>query len=172
MATALRLVVMGVCASGKSALGAALAQRLGLPFVEGDSFHPPENVALMAQGTPLTDAHRAGWLRALAAQLGSPGARDGGMVLACSALKRGYRDVLRTGAPDLRLLLLHGSRELLQQRLAARQGHYMPASLLPSQLATLELPQPDENALVMDIGQPLEQLTKEALRHLRTQQHA
>jgi carbohydrate kinase (thermoresistant glucokinase family) len=172
MAAALRLVVMGVCASGKSALGAALAERLGLPFVEGDSFHSPENVALMAEGTPLTDARRAGWLRALAAQMGSPAACDSGMVLACSALKRSYRDVLRSGAPDLRLLLLHGSRELLQQRLAARQGHYMPASLLPSQLATLEMPQPDEHALVLDTDRPLEQLTKEALRYLRTQQHA
>ena len=143
-----RVVVMGVSGCGKTTVGRALADRLGVPYVEGDELHPPENVARMAAGIPLTDDDRWPWLDAIASRLA---AADGGAVVACSALRRRYRDRLRAAAPDLRLVHLHGARELLQQRLAARRGHYMPAALLQSQLDTLEPPQADEAALTLDI---------------------
>lgn len=162
-------VVMGVSASGKSTVGRLLAERLGATYLDGDDFHPPENVARMAAGQPLTDADRQGWLAGLSARLGR--AREAGesVVLSCSALKRRYRDVLRQGAPDLKLVYLHGSRELLAARIAARTGHYMPASLLDSQLAALEPPQADEAALGFDIGlappQIVDRIAMEKLRH-------
>jgi len=145
------VVVMGVAGSGKSTIGAALAQALGVPFVEGDDFHPAENRARMAAGIPLTDEDRYGWLRALAGRLAQARQAGTGAVLACSALKRAYRDILRAGAPSLRLVFLSGDRAVLAERLAARRGHFMPASLLESQLATLEAPTPDEGAWVVDI---------------------
>jgi carbohydrate kinase (thermoresistant glucokinase family) len=147
-AAPLRIVVMGVCGAGKSTIGLALAQALGLPFVEGDGLHPPRNVALMAAGTPLTDADRQGWLQAVGAVLEQ--APPPGVVVSCSALKRSYRDGLRASAPGLVLVHLHAAPELLAQRLQSRQGHYMPASLLRSQLDTLEPPQADENAFTAD----------------------
>ncbi len=159
-----RIVVMGVSGCGKSTLGRALAQRLRLPFVEGDELHPPRNVALMAAGTPLTDADRQGWLLAVAARLASAG--DSGAVVACSALKRSYRDLLRRSAPDLRLVYLHGSEALLSQRLLARAGHYMPPSLLPSQLQTLEPPAPDEPALTLPITEETAAMVDLVLHHL------
>lgn len=145
------VVVMGVAGSGKSTIGAALAQALGVPFVEGDDFHPAENRARMAAGIPLTDEDRYGWLHALAGRLAQARLAGTGAVLACSALKRAYRDILRAGAPSLRLVFLSGDRGVLAERLAARRGHFMPASLLESQLATLEAPTPDEGAWVVDI---------------------
>jgi gluconokinase len=147
------VVVMGVSGCGKSTLGRRLAAALGADYVEGDEFHPPENVARMATGISLTDADRQGWLDALARQLASARAAGRALVLSCSALKRRYRDVLRSGAPDVLFVHLSGSRELLAQRMAARTGHYMPASLLDSQLATLEPPGLDENALSFDVAQ-------------------
>lgn len=170
------IVVMGVSGCGKSSVGRALAEALGLAYLEGDELHTEANVRKMASGTPLTDADRAGWLDALAQRLASArstpsgdsaGTSGAGLVLACSALKRAYRDRLRQAAPDLRLVHLHGEADLLAQRMAQRQGHYMPASLLPSQLATLEPPSPDEHALVLDIAQPLDQLVAAALQHLQ-----
>ena len=145
-------VLMGVSACGKSTVGRLLAQLRGVDFLDADDFHPPANVARMAAGLALTDADRQGWLAALSARLAQASAAGEGVVLACSALKRSYRDVLRQGAPDLRLVYLHGSRELLAARIAARSGHYMPASLLDSQLATLQPPQPDETALAFDVA--------------------
>ncbi len=145
-------VVMGVAGAGKSTIGAALAQALGVPFVEGDDFHPPENRARMAAGIPLTDADRQGWLQALAQRITQAQRAGSGVVVSCSALKRAYRDILRAGAPALRFIFLTGNRALLAERLAARQGHFMPVSLLDSQLATLEPPAPDEGAWVVDIG--------------------
>ncbi len=144
-------MVMGVSGSGKSTIGQALARALDIPYVEGDAHHPPENVKLMAAGTPLTDANRAGWLRTLALQIRAAKEERTGLVVSCSALKRSYRDILRAEATDLRFLFLRGNRALLAERLATRKGHFMPASLLESQLSTLEEPEPDENAWVCDI---------------------
>jgi len=144
-------VVMGVSASGKSTVGRLLAQARGATYLDGDDFHPPENVARMAAGQALTDADRQGWLLALSQRLGQARATGERVVLSCSALKRRYRDQLRQGAPDLVLVYLHGSRELLAERIAARVDHYMPPSLLDSQLATLEAPQADEYALAYDV---------------------
>jgi carbohydrate kinase (thermoresistant glucokinase family) len=162
-----RVVVMGVSGCGKSTLGRALAARLGVHYVEGDELHPAENVARMAAGVPLTDADRHGWLQQVASQLANATAQSRGVVVACSALKRSYRDLLRDAAPDTRFVHLHGDRALLQQRLAARQGHYMPVSLLQSQLDTLQAPQPDEQALSLDIATAIEPLTEQALAWLQ-----
>ena len=147
------LVVMGVSGCGKSTVGARLAEALGLEFLEGDAFHAPSNVAKMASGLPLTDADRADWLVLLADKLAGAVRERRGIVLACSALKRTYRDRLRAGAPQLRLVHLTGARDKLLERTTQRSGHYMPASLLESQLATLEPPEADENAFTFDIGQ-------------------
>ncbi len=163
----LAVVVMGVSGCGKSTLGERLAQELGAAFIEGDTFHPPANVARMAAGIALTDADRQGWLQTLATQLASAGAAGRSVVLGCSALKRRYRDTLRGGAPALRLVHLHGSRELLAARMTARRGHYMPASLLDSQLATLESPGADEQAITLDAGAPTETLVQDALAQLQ-----
>ena len=144
-------VVMGVAGSGKTLLGSALARELGLEFVDGDDFHPPENLRRMAAGIPLTDADRAGWLRAIADWLRVKKHAGGGGVAACSALKRSYRDVLRAAAPDVQFIFLRGSRTLIGERLANRRDHFMPASLLDSQFAALEEPAPDEHAWVCDV---------------------
>jgi carbohydrate kinase (thermoresistant glucokinase family) len=165
-AIAPRILVMGVSGCGKSSLGQALAISLGLRYLEGDDFHPEANVRKMAGGTPLTDADRAGWLDALAAALVEPADAGVGLVLSCSALKRAYRDRLRRAAPALRVVHLHGDPGLLAERLARRRDHYMPASLLHSQLATLEAPAPDEQALVLDIARPLDELLAQALARL------
>ena len=151
-------VVMGVSGSGKTTIGSAFARHLGVEFVEGDDYHPAENVRLMAAGTPLTDANRAGWLDALAARLREARDNGAGLVMSCSALKRKYRDILRRGAPDLRFVFLRGSRDLIASRMAMRQGHYMPASLLESQLSTLEEPSHDEGAWAYDVSQTPEQI--------------
>lgn len=161
----LRVVIMGVSGSGKSTVGRRLADALGLRFVEGDELHPARNVALMAAGTALSDDDRQGWLDAVAAQLRQ--AEPAGAVLTCSALKRRYRDRLRAAAPNLRLVHLHGDAACLADRLGSRSSHYMPASLLPSQLATLELPAADEHALVADIARPPEQIVAELRRRLQ-----
>jgi gluconokinase len=161
-----RIVVMGVSGSGKSTVGRLLAERLGVAFVEGDELHPPRNVALMAAGTPLTDADREGWLQAIATQLRDAYRHGRGLVVACSALRRRYRDLLRSGAPDTVFVLLHGERRLLAERLQDRKGHYMPASLLQSQLDTLEPPQPDERALTHDIADPPVQIVAAVLERL------
>jgi gluconokinase len=147
-------VVMGVAGSGKSLIGAALARALDLEFVEGDDFHSVENVKRMSTGVPLTDDDRADWLSALAFRLHVTRNAGMGVVIACSALKRAYRDVLRggTGAEDVRFIYLKGSPGLIAQRLAKRGGHFMPASMLESQFATLEEPSPDEDVWVFDIS--------------------
>lgn len=151
-------VVMGVSGSGKSLIGAAFARALGVDFVEGDEYHSAENVQRMKAGIPLTDKDREQWLRSLAARLREAKDAGTGVVMACSALKRSYRDMLRAEAKDLRFVFLRGDRTLIAQRLAGRTGHYMPASLLESQLATLEEPSPDEDAWVIDITESPENL--------------
>lgn len=148
------VVIMGVSGCGKSSVGRALAESLGADFIEGDDHHPGENVARMAAGIPLTDDDRAGWLDALAAAIARPQHAGRAAVLACSALKRAYRDRLRLAGP-LRFVWLDVPAPELERRLAARTHRYMPASLLPSQLATLEPPQPDERALAVDGAAPL-----------------
>ncbi len=162
------IVVMGVSGCGKSTVGRELAAALGLPFVEGDDLHPPRNVAKMRSGTPLTDDDRRDWLATLAEVLAGAATRGHGVVVSCSALRRRYRDQLRAGAPGTRFVFLHGTRELLAERLAARRHAYMPASLLESQLQTLEAPAADEAAIELDIAQPAESLVAEALRRLET----
>jgi carbohydrate kinase (thermoresistant glucokinase family) len=147
-----RWVVMGVSGCGKSSVGIALAQALGVRFVEGDRYHSAANVAKMAAGIALTDEDRAAWLLSLQAEIRAAVAAGVGIVVSCSALKRRYRDLLRAGDPALRFAHLDGSRELIAARMAARQGHYMPLSLLDSQLATLEPLQDDEAGLRLDIG--------------------
>lgn len=150
------VVVMGVSGSGKTTVGAALAQLLGWQFQEGDALHPPENVAKMHAGIPLDDADRAPWLRAVAAKIdewrehGEPG------VITCSALKRKYRDIIVGDRKGVRLVYLTAPPALIAQRLAERRGHFMPASLLESQLATLEPPDPDENVLTVAVDVPVE----------------
>jgi gluconokinase len=149
---------MGVSGSGKSSIGSAFARALGVPFVEGDQYHPPENVARMASGIPLTDDDRLGWLRSVGARIREAKDAGTGLVISCSALKRSYRDILRdeAGTPALQFIFLRGPRPLLAERLAARRGHFMPPSLLDSQIAALEEPSPDENAWVCDIEDPPE----------------
>ena len=163
----LAVVVMGVSGCGKTTVGERLARELGATFIEGDAFHPPANVARMGAGIALTDADRQGWLETLAGQLGAAAEARRRVVLGCSALKRRYRDTLRSGAPGLRLVHLRGSRELLAKRLAERRGHYMPASLLDSQLATLEPPGPDEDAITLDIALATDTLVQTALAQLQ-----
>lgn len=148
---AARWVVMGVSGSGKSTIGTALAARFAVPFLEGDAFHPAANVSKMSAGIPLDDADRAGWLAALAAEIGQARARGTGLVLSCSALKRRYRDLLRAADPDLRFAHLAGERALIAARMRDRPGHYMPPSLLDSQLGILEPLQADEAGLTLDI---------------------
>ena len=163
----LAIVVMGVSGCGKSTVGALLAAALGLPFIEGDALHPPRNVALMAAGTPLTDADRADWLLTIATRLGQAHAAGQGLVVSCSALKRRYRDPLRAACPGLHFVHLHGSAGQLRRRLQTRTGHYMPASLLDSQLSALEPPGADENALVFNIALSVDQITASALAQLQ-----
>ena len=159
-------VVMGVAGAGKTVIGTALAQRLGLEFIEGDTYHPAENVARMSAGIPLTDDDRQGWLRALAARIKAAKNAGTGLVLACSALKRSYRAVLRieSGADDLQFIFLRGPRAVVAERLAARRGHYMPASLMESQFQTLEEPLPNEGVWVCDITESPEDLVAALVR--------
>jgi len=157
------LIVMGVSGSGKSAVGSLLAGRLGVPFAEGDAFHPPGNVAKMHSGTPLDDADRRPWLAAIAAWIGDQLAMGAGGVVSCSALKRAYRDILIAGRAGVRLVYLRGTGSLIGRRLAGRHGHFMPASLLQSQLATLEEPAEEERAIVVAIDKPPLAIAEEVL---------
>ncbi len=169
---ATRWVVMGVCGSGKSRVGALLAAALGARFLEGDDFHPPANVEKMRAGVPLDDADRAGWLDRLAAEIAGAAAAGEDLVLSCSALKRRYRDRLRTADAALRFVHLEGERELIARRMLARVGHYMPLSLLESQLAALEALQDDEAGLRLDIRQEPAQLVEEILAEKRMRGHS
>lgn len=162
--TQVRWVIMGVSGCGKSSVGEQLASALHVTYLEGDDYHSAANVAKMSAGQPLTDDDRAGWLDALREQIALARERNEGLVLSCSSLKRRYRDVLRGGDPHLRFAHLHGSRELLAERMAARHNHYMPPSLLDSQLASLEPLQADEAGIVLDIAQDVGTLVREILQ--------
>jgi gluconokinase len=146
-------VVMGVSGSGKTRIGAEFAKAMRIPFIEGDDYHPPENVQRMSSGIPLTDDDRAGWLELLAARIREAKDAGTGLVLSCSALKRSYREILRDAAtPEpLRFIFLRGTREVIGERLRARKGHFMPPALLESQFEALEEPAPDEGAWMFDV---------------------
>jgi gluconokinase len=165
-ASRIALVVMGVSAVGKTAIGTAVAAALDAPFVEGDAFHPPQNVARMAAGIPLTDGDRYGWLLALAEVLRGARASGGSVVLSCSALRRAYRDLLRSGDDQLRFAYLDADIDVLRARMSARQGHFMPVSLLESQLATLEPPTADEAVWHIDANRSRDEATMAILAHV------
>jgi len=146
------VVVMGVCGCGKSTIGRKLAERLDAAFIEGDELHPASNTDKMAAGIPLDDTDREPWLDAIAAKAAELLSGAPCVVVSCSALKRRYRDRLRRSGQDLRLVHLTGSKSLLQSRMNERRGHFMPAGLLDSQLATLQVPEADEAAINLDIA--------------------
>ena len=146
------LIVAGVSGSGKSTVGAMLAERLNWPFADGDDFHSAANIAKMRIGIPLTDRDRWPWLRAIGAWMDERIARGESTVIACSALKRSYRDMLLTGRPAALLVFLAEDRDVLAQRLAARHGHFFPEVLLATQFDALEPPQPDEHAITIAEG--------------------
>ncbi|WP_412544217.1 gluconokinase [Longispora sp. K20-0274] len=145
------LLVMGVSGSGKTTVGAMLAGRLRWRYAEADDFHPAANVTKMAAGEPLTDEDRWPWLAAIAGWMDERRAAGEPAVVTCSALKRAYRDVLRAGRPEVRLVYLRGDRELIAGRLLARHGHFFPDKLLASQFADLQEPGADEDPLVVDL---------------------
>jgi len=154
--TIVATIIMGVSGAGKSTIADALAKRTGMTYRDGDDFHPTANIAKMHAGTPLTDADRKPWLTAIAAAIDQAAAAGTQLVIACSALKRAYREVLVHGRSDVRFVYLKGSRALIAERLKARHGHFMPATLLESQFATLEEPGPDEPAIAISIDASIE----------------
>ncbi|MEU9104292.1 gluconokinase [Streptomyces xanthophaeus] len=166
MSTQRVIVVMGVAGTGKTTVGRLLAEALGIPYAEGDAFHPAANVAKMSAGTPLDDADRWPWLDAIGAWIRNRGAARGAVVSA-SALKRAYRDRLRAAAPRTVFVHLAGERPLIEERMAARKGHFMPTTLLDSQFATLEPLQEDESGVVVDVSGSPQEITERALAALR-----
>jgi gluconokinase len=148
------ITVMGVTGSGKTTIGAALAQRLHVPFEDADDLHPPANVAKMSAGIPLDDLDRRPWLETVGAWLADHNATGG--VISCSALRRSYRDILREAAPRQLFVHLAGTAEVVARRVAGRPGHFMPASLVESQFATLEPLEDDENGLTLDLDLPVD----------------
>lgn len=160
------LIVMGVSGSGKSTIAAQLAERLRWTFEDGDRFHPASNVAKMKAGHPLTDQDRWPWLQAIADEIDRVCAAGDDVVIACSALKRSYRDVLVHKRNDVRIVFLDGSQALIAERLARRKGHFMPPGLLDSQFKTLEPPQADEHPLNVSIDAPVETIVNDIVAQL------
>ncbi|MFE0425165.1 gluconokinase [Streptomyces sp. NPDC058953] len=158
------VVVMGVAGTGKTTVGPLLAAALGVPYAEGDDFHPPANIAKMSAGTPLDDGDRLPWLDAIGAW--ARGRAGAGGVVSSSALKRSYRDRLRAAAPDAVFLHLSGDRALIERRMTARRGHFMPTALLDSQFAALEPLEPDEAGVAVDVSGSPEEITTRALAAL------
>jgi gluconokinase len=161
------LIVMGVSGSGKSTIAASLAERLSWVYEDGDRFHPASNVAKMSAGQPLTDEDRWPWLQAIADEIDRVCESGGHVVIACSALKRAYRDVLVHGRDDVRIVYLKGTQLLIADRLARRKGHFMPPGLLASQFRTLEPPAPDENPITVSIDAPVETIVEDIVRQLK-----
>lgn len=151
------IVIMGVTASGKTTIGTRSSKRLGWPFYDADEFHPPANIAKMSRGEPLTDADREPWLKALHDKMAEEEHAGRGAIFACSALKAAYRDILRDGLSTVRFVFLKGDPDVLQSRLDHRKGHFMPRTMLPSQIGALEEPGPGE-ALVLDAAKPPNEL--------------
>ncbi len=162
-----QVVVMGVAGCGKTTVAELLARRLGCDLAEADAFHSQANVAKMSAGIALTDEDRWPWLADIAAWIGREAAAGRAAVVTCSALKRAYRDVLRRASPGVVFLHLTGSKALLAARISARKGHFMPPSLLDSQLATLEPLGPEEPGVTVDVTPPPEALAEEAIALLR-----
>jgi ribose 5-phosphate isomerase A len=160
------LVIMGVSGAGKSTIAQELAARLGWAFEEGDSLHPEANIAKMHAGMPLTDADREPWLKRVAAWIDGQRAKKQPGIITCSALKRSYRQIIIDRRPEARLVYLRGSRELIARHLAGRDDHFMPASLLQSQIDTLEEPGPDEDPLIIDLGPPPSEIAEAIIRLL------
>lgn len=160
------MVIMGVSGSGKSTIGALLGQRLGMGFIDGDDLHPVENKEKMRAGIPLDDNDRWPWLQAIGRTLASYQQDESGVIIACSALKRRYRDLLREHAPEVLFLHLEGSIETLTERMAARNHEFMPVTLLASQLEALESLEPDEAHVILDVRQPTAELAKQAVAAL------
>jgi ribose 5-phosphate isomerase A len=160
------LVVMGVAGSGKSTIAEELSARLGWPFEEGDSLHPAANIAKMHAGIPLTDADRLPWLERVAAWIDRQRAKKEPGIIACSALKHAYRQIIIGDRPEVRLIYLRGGRDLIAEHLAGRHGHFMPPELLRSQIDTLEEPDPSEDPLAVDVGPPAAQVADEIIRLL------
>src|SRR3954447_21739484 len=160
------LVVMGVSGSGKSTIADALAKRLGWRYEDGDKFHPASNVAKMSAGHPLTDEDRWPWLQAIADEIDRTCAKGERAVIACSALKRAYRDVLVHGRDDVRVVFLDGTQDLIAARLAARKGHFMPPGLLASQFKTLERPGANERPITVSIDAPVERIVDDIVTQL------
>jgi carbohydrate kinase (thermoresistant glucokinase family) len=161
------IVVMGVSGVGKTTVAEVLARRLDWAFCDGDRFHPPANIEKMRSGTPLTDDDRWPWLRAVAAEIDRHRAAHRGFVVACSALKRAYRRILMEDRPDVRLVYLHGDRELIMSRLAPRTGHYFPAKLLDSQFATLEKPDASERVITIVVDKDVSAIVDEIIGELK-----
>lgn len=160
------VVVMGVSGSGKTTIARGVADATGLEFAEADAFHAPENIAKMEAGTPLTDEDRWPWLQSLAEWMDAKADAGVSTIITCSALKRTYRDVLRDGPPSVDFLHLDGPAEVIKGRMSKREGHFMPTSLLQSQIDTLEALEPDESGIVLDLRQPPEELIERALTWL------
>jgi gluconokinase len=161
------LVVMGVSGSGKTTVAEALAKRIGWRFEDGDKFHPASNIAKMSAGIPLTDEDRWPWLQAIADEIDRLCGKGQRAVVACSALKRIYRNVLVHGRDDVRIILLDGTQQLIAGRLAARRGHFMPPGLLDSQFATLERPADDERAVTVSIDATVEAIVDDIVDQLK-----
>jgi len=162
------LIVMGVSGSGKSTVAERLAKRLGWRYEDGDWFHPPSNVAKMSAGQPLTDEDRWPWLRAIADEIDRVCEAGQHVVIACSALKRAYREVLIHGRTDARIVYLNGTQDLIASRISARKDHFMPPELLASQFKTLEPPDASEHPVIVSIDVSVDAIVDDVIRQIHT----